>query len=133
MKRDVTQLRVRYPEVDRMGVAHHSHYLAWFEVGRTELLRGLGCTYEAMEAEGVFLPVVEISCHYRLPARYDDLLEVETLLSEVSGSRLTFDYRLRRSGEEAYLAEARTVHATVNSKGTATRLPARYRELLALP
>ena len=133
MKRDVTRLRVRYPEVDRMGVAHHSHYLTWFEVGRTELLRGLGCTYEAMEAEGVFLPVVEISCRYRLPARYDDLLEVETLLSEVSGSRVTFDYRLRRAEEEAYLAEAQTVHATVNSKGAVTRLPARYRELLAQP
>ncbi len=81
MKPFLTQVRVRYPEVDRMGVAHHSHYLAWFEIGRTEMMRCLGCSYGKMETEGIFLPVVEVSCRYRAPARYDDLLEVETSLA----------------------------------------------------
>jgi len=133
MRRALTQLRVRYPEVDRMGVAHHSHYLTWFEVGRTELMRGLGCTYGAMEAEGIFLPVVEVSCRYRAPVRYDDLLEVETSLSRVSGSRVAFDYRVRRAGESLSLAEGRTVHATVNREGQVIRLPGSYRNLLIQP
>lgn len=131
MSRNVTSVRVRYPEVDRMGVAHHTHYLAWFEVGRTELLRSLGCTYGAMESEGIFMPVVEVSCRYRAPVRYDDLVEVETRLAEVSGSRVTFEYCLRRQGQERVLAEARTVHATVNREGQVVRLPAPYRDLLA--
>jgi acyl-CoA thioester hydrolase len=133
LKRAVSTILVRYLEVDRMGVAHHSHYLAWFEVGRTDLLRSLGCTYGEMESEGVYLPVVEVSCRYRAPVRYDDLLEVETLLADVSRSRVTFEYRLRKQGEEAVLAEARTVHATINRENQVIRLPAPYRDLLARP
>ena len=133
MSPNLTSLRVRYPEVDRMGVAHHTHFLVWFEMGRTELLRDLGCTYGEMESEGVFMPVVEISCRYKAPARYDDLLEVETRLAEVSGSRVTFEYLLRRKGEPRILAEARTVHASVNREGQAIRLPARYRDVLVRP
>ena len=133
MKRSVSAIQVRYLEVDQMGVAHHSHYLAWFEVGRTDLLRNLGSNYGAMESEGVFLPVVEASCRYRAPVRYDDLLEVETLLAEVAGSRVTFEYRLRKQGQETVLAEGRTVHATVNREGQVIRLPAPYRDLLTRP
>ena len=130
MSRNVASVRVRYPEVDRMGVAHHTQHLVWFEVGRTELLRSLGCTYGEMEAEGIFMPVVEVSCRYRAPVRYDDLLEVETRLAHVSASRVTFEYTLRRKGEDRILAEARTVHATVDRGGQVVRLPAPYRDLL---
>ena len=130
MKRATTRVRVRYPEVDRMGVAHHSHFLVWFEIGRTELLRDLGCSYRTMEEEGIFLPVVEASCRYRASARYDDLLLVETVLSEIAASRVTFGYVLRRHEAEEVLAEGRTVHATVNREGEVIRLPAAYRDLL---
>jgi len=131
MRKSLTSLRVRYPEVDRMGVAHHTHFFIWFEMGRTELLRDLGCTYGELEEKGIFLPVVEAACRYRAPARYDDWLEVETALEEVSGSRVAFSYRLRRGGADPPLAEARTVHATVNREGEVIRLPAAYRDLLS--
>ena len=131
MKRSVTPLRVRYPEVDRMGVVHHTHFFVWFEMGRTELLRNLGCTYGDMENEGIFMPVVEASCRYRSPARYDETLEVETTLGEISASRISFHYRLRRTGADKVLAEGRTVHATVNRSGVVVRLPLPYRNLLS--
>jgi acyl-CoA thioester hydrolase len=133
VKENVTSLRVRYPEVDRMGVAHHTHFLVWFEMGRTELLRCLGCTYRQMESEGIFMPVVAASCRYRAPVRYDDLLEVETRLKEVSGSRVTFEYLLRKQGQPQVLAEGRTVHATVNREGAVIRLPGAFRDLLVGP
>jgi acyl-CoA thioester hydrolase len=133
VKENVTSFRVRYPEVDRMGVAHHTHFLVWFELGRTELLRSLGCTYGEMESSGVFMPVVEVACRYRAPVRYDDLLEVETRLGEVSGSRVTFEYILRKQGQTKIMAEARTVHAAVDRDGQVIRLPAPYRELLVRP
>lgn len=116
-----------------MGVVHHSNFFIWYEIGRTELLRQLGCTYEAMEAEGVFMPVVMASCRYRSPARYDEVLEVETILERVSASRISFDYLLRRPGSLPLLAEARTVHATVNRAGEVIRLPEAYRDLLCPP
>ena len=55
----VSQVRVRYAETDQMGVVYHSNYFVWFEVGRTDLLRGTGVTYREMEAEGFSLPVIE--------------------------------------------------------------------------
>lgn len=48
-----TTVRVRYAETDEMGVAWHGEYLAWFEVGRTDLLRGCGCSYRELEAQGL--------------------------------------------------------------------------------
>jgi len=130
MRSSVISLRVRYPEVDRMGVAHHTHFFVWFEMGRTELLRDLGCTYGDLEERGIFMPVVEAQCRYRAPARYDDLLEVETDLEEIAASRVSFRYRLRRSGAKKLLAEGRTVHATVNGEGEVMRLPSTLRELM---
>lgn len=130
MKRCVASVRVRYPEVDRMGVAHHTHFFVWFEMGRTELLRGLGCTYAELEAQGIFMPVVEVSCRYRSPVRYDELIEIETTLEDVSVSRVTFSYRLFRENSERPLAEGRSVHASVNQKGEVIRLPEPTRELL---
>ena len=133
MRRSVTSVRVRYPEVDRMGVVHHTHFFVWFELGRTELLRDLGCTYSEMEAQGVFMPVVEAACRYRTPVRYDEVLEVETALEKISASRVAFRYVLHRQGAGHPLAEGRTVHATVNREGEVIRLPAEYRDLLSRP
>ena len=61
----MTTLRVRYPETDQMGVVHHSHYLVWFEIGRTELMREAGCAYSEMEKTGIRMPVIEAAYqHY---------------------------------------------------------------------
>jgi len=73
----VTTVRVRYAETDRMGVAWHGHYLSWFEAGRTELMRSLGCPYGELEdGDGVFFPVIEAGCRYLSSARYDEAIDV---------------------------------------------------------
>ncbi len=70
------RFRVRYAETDRMQYAHHSRYFEWFECGRTEMMRELDYPYLQMEEDGVLLPIVELGCRYRLPAKYDDLLRL---------------------------------------------------------
>lgn len=130
MRESIIELRVRYPEVDRMGVVHHTHYLTWFEMGRTELMRELGCPYGDMEKAGVFMPVIEAFCKYFSPVRYDEVVQVETRLKEVTRSRVFFEYRLRRAAQETKLAEGHTVHAAANGNGRAIRLPETYRQLL---
>jgi acyl-CoA thioester hydrolase len=126
-----TTVRVRYPETDRMGVAYHGHYLAWFELGRTELMRELGCTYAKLEEdEGVFFPVVALGARYRAPARYDDLLRVETRLVSVGASRVRFEYRLKRCDDAAVLATGFTEHATVGADGAPVRMPRNLRSKL---
>ncbi len=124
-----TNLRVRYSETDQMGVVYHGNYFAWFEVGRVELMRGLGFSYVALEAEeGCGLPVVEASCRYRQPARYDDLLTIETTVKALRGSIVVFSYELRRG--DLVLAEAETKHVVVDRTMKPRRLPELYHQAL---
>jgi len=128
---DIVELRVRYPEVDRMGVAHHANHFIWFEIGRTELMRARGVTYRGLEEEGVLLPVIEASCAYHAPARYDDLLRVRTRIESATAVRIAFEYRIESEADGRLLATGTTRHASVDRGGRPRRLPARLRELLA--
>ena len=124
-----TSLRVRYSETDQMGVVYHGNYFAWFEMGRVELLRSLGFSYQALEAEeDCVLPVVEACCRYRRPARYDDLLELETTVKALRGPILICSYALYREG--VLLADGETKHVVVNRALERKRLPERYQAAL---
>jgi len=124
-------VRVRYAETDRMGVAYHAHYLAWFEIGRTELMRVSGCTYrELEEGPGLFLPVIEAGARYHAPARYDDVLRVHTRIVDVGAATVKFEYRVTREDESELLATGFTEHALVGGKGRAVRLPWDLRQRL---
>jgi acyl-CoA thioester hydrolase len=127
----VSRVRVRYAETDQMGVAWHGGYFAWFEVGRTDLLREKGLTYRELEQNDLRLPVVTASAEYLRPAYYDDLLEIRTAVQSVSGARMAFDYVVVREGDEAPLARGSTSHAAVDGRGRPRRLPAELRSLLS--
>ena len=130
MKEHRVRIRARYPETDRMGVVHHNHYLVWFEIGRTELLRELGAPYAEMEAQNLFMPVIEVGAQYRAPVRYDEEVEVATTIEEVTGVCVRFRYRLFRGPDEEPVASGFSVHAAVDEKGTPRRLPQSLRERL---
>lgn len=66
-----------------MGVVYHGHYAQFYEIGRTEALRGLGLTYKEVEATGVIMPVTEIHSRFLRPALYDDLITVVTTVKEM--------------------------------------------------
>lgn len=89
-----TQIRVRYVECDPMGVAHHSSYLPWMEMGRTELLRAVGESYAALEVAGVFLVVTKLEVRYRRPIRYDDVVELRTRVAGATRVKLMHSYEL---------------------------------------
>lgn len=125
----VTQVRVRYADTDQMGVAYYANYLVWFEVARTDWLRAAGVTYRQLEADGLFLPVVEAQCRYRAPARYDDVLAVTATARLASPARLAFDYEI--AGPDAAVATGATVHALLDRRGRPVRVPERIKALLA--
>jgi len=126
-----TALRVRYPETDRMNVVYHAHYFVWFELGRTELLRDLGCDYRTLEdRDGIFFPLREARARYHAPARYDDRLEVRTCLRSVGRSLVRFDYEVRRVEDDRVLASGSTEHATVGRDGRLQRMPDELRRRL---
>lgn len=110
-----TKLRVRYAETDQMGVVYHSNYLIWFEVGRTELFRNLGLPYTIFEEQGLSLAVVEASCRYRRPAKYDDELVVYTHMENLSSRIITFSYKVLKG--TILLTEGKTSHVFLDQEG----------------
>lgn len=109
-----TTVRVRYQETDQMGVVYHANYLVWFEVGRTSFIRERGLSYRDLEDKGIILPVIEANCQYKSPARYEDVIRVETMLSDLSPAKIRFDYRAVRESDEELLAQGFTLHMWVN-------------------
>jgi acyl-CoA thioester hydrolase len=99
--------RVIYGDTDKMGVVYYANYLRWFEKGRSELLRQFGLPYAEVEQEGLQFPVVEVTCRYQKPARYDDTIIIETQLADISRASLSFSYRIYRDGENDLAAGAR--------------------------
>ena len=124
------EFRVRYAETDQMGVVYHSHYLVWCEVGRTEHLRSLGTDYATVEKAGTTLAVAEASLRYHAPARYDDLVRIETTLSSVRSRVITFDYLITNAETGDRLVTARTALIALTPDGKPHSLSPRMRELL---
>ena len=124
------ELRVRYAETDQMRVVYHANYLVWCEIGRVEFIRTLGTSYASLESSGVTLAVAEASVRYHAPARYDDIVRVETSLSDVRSRTITFDYLISNAESGARLAAARTTLICLDSSGRPSVMPAALREAL---
>jgi len=116
-------IRVRYPEVDQMGVLHHSRYWVYFEMGRVELLRARGVAYADLEREGAFFVVAKCSARFLAPARYDEVLRLTTRIVRVGAARIDHEYELRRKDDSALLCSAETTIACVDRTGRIIPIP----------
>lgn len=127
-----TEVRVRYAETDQMGIVYYANYLVWFEIGRVELLRALGLVYSQLEIDHqCILPVIEASCRYRAPARYDDEILIETRPALLRGSVIKFAYQIWRKANQKekqreLLAEGETVHVVCDDQLNKKPLPEKY-------
>jgi len=95
-----TKLRVRYGETDQMGYCYYGNYAQYFEVGRVETLRKCGMSYKDLEEQGIMLPVSEYSVKYLAPAFYDDELTIRTIITEITGARIYFNYEIYNSNNK---------------------------------
>lgn len=122
--------RVRFAETDQMGIAHHAAYVVWLEAARVEWMRERGLSYRELEASGISMAVRGLEVGYRAPARFDDLLRIECVLTEMKSRHAAFRYRIfGPSGER--LADARTTHVPTDRRGRAVRLPPAWAEAFA--
>lgn len=121
MREHSIQHRVRYDECDPMGFVHHSIYLQFFEMGRTELLRASGGRYRDMEAAGHLVVVVRVDCRYRRPAKYDDMLTIHTRIERVTAAKMIHEYQITR-GEET-IVDATVTLAVIDREGQLQRVP----------
>ncbi|MBO7185962.1 MAG: acyl-CoA thioesterase [Alistipes sp.] len=121
MKSFETQIRVEYHHTDQMGIVHHSNYVKFFEVARTEWLRAAGLTYAEMERRGVMMPIVDVHIKYRMPAYYDELIRVKAMVEQMPMARMTFNYEIH--GEDG--REIASGSTTLGFIDSVTRRPQR--------
>ena len=117
-----TTLRVRYAETDAMGIVHHSSYIPWFELGRSDWMREAGMPYSEFEKMGYYLTVTEVCARYYHPAVYDELVTIKTWIEEVRSRAVTIAYDVRNQ-EGKRLVLACTKHVCITHEGAPVRLP----------
>lgn len=115
------EIRVRYPETDPMGYLHHSRFFQYFEMGRIELLRANGTSYADLERQGLFFAVVKAAVNYRSPARFDDLLTLQTAIVRQTAVRI--DHRYELYHDTILIADATTTIACVDRGGKLQAIP----------
>lgn len=117
-----SKVAVRYAETDQMGIAHHSVYWMWFEIGRTDFLKALGFPYAQLEAQGILMAVLDVHCRYWASVVYDEELTVRTRLTDVRRLKVTFEYDLiKPDGRVA--AKASTVLGCITREGRPSPMP----------
>lgn len=124
--KELSKVRVRYAETDQMGVAHHSSYVAWLEVGRLDWFRGIGSSYQNFESQGFVLAVVNLELSYKRPALFDEWVIIKTKLVSASAVRVKFSYELYNEREEL-LTEAMTELACLSKDSLRpARIPSEF-------
>jgi acyl-CoA thioester hydrolase len=118
--------RVYYEDTDLAGIVYYANYLKFIERARTEYVRSLGIDQARLKAErGIVFAVRRIEADYLAPARFDDLLEVETEVTSVTPARIVLAQRVLRDGRVLFVATVTLVALT--DDGRPTRLPAELR------
>lgn len=128
-----TEHRVIYADTDAGQVVYYATYFRWFESGRREILRKLKIDYGLLDNSGIIVPVVEAHCNYFHPAKYDDVVVIETKISEVKDKSIRFDYRILRKNGRKLLAAGHTVNVFVDKKSMKSiKIPQNVRKKLKI-
>ncbi len=116
-------IRIYYEDTDCGGVVYYANYLRYFERGRTEYLRARGVSPAGLLEKGILFVVKKVEVDYLAPARYDDLLVLETEVSAISKTSLTFGQTIRKEGLETVIARGNVLLVMVDKKGKPSRIP----------
>jgi acyl-CoA thioester hydrolase len=131
MVSNVTSVRVRYADTDKMQFVYNGKYLEYFEVGRTELLRSLGLPYSNIERSGYQLPLIEAGLKYKHPAFYDDVLQIKAELKELYSAKVHIEYEIIRESDKRIIVSGFTTHMFIKSNSKKpTKPPQIYLETL---
>lgn len=125
---EVARYRVVFADCDPMRIVYYGNYYRIFEIGRAELFRALGHPFPRYIEQGLYLGVIESSCRYLKPARYDDELRVFAAIGEVGRARLRIDYQVTAI-DGSVLATGSTTHAVLDENGRPVRIPEEFKRV----
>ena len=121
--------RVQYYETDMMGIVHHANYIHWMEEARIDFMDQLGYSYEQLEDQGVFSPVRSLSCEYKHPCTFHDVIHISVSIAGFNGARLYLRYEMKKADSEEVICNATSEHAFMDQKGRVLRLKRAVPEL----
>jgi len=104
---------VQYYETDQMGVVHHSNYIRWFEESRVDMMEKMGYSYKMAEESGLMIPVIGISCKYKSPAKFGDIVKIIPKVSVLRPVKMTINYQVFNDSTGVLLAEGESNHCFV--------------------
>ncbi len=123
-------IRVYYEDTDLAGIVYYANYLKFIERARSEWVRGLGLDQTALKRDqGIVFAVRRVEADYLRPAKFEDVLTVETRLLAETGARFVLEQEVLRGGERLFLAQVTLV--CLHDTGAPARLPAEFRRKLA--
>lgn len=106
---------INYYETDAMGIVHHSNYIRFLEEARCFFLDKIGIPYKKIEDEGLMIPVLEVNCKYKHPARYADTIVIDVKMCELKGVKMIIDYTITNKNTGDLILEAQTKHCFTDS------------------
>jgi acyl-CoA thioester hydrolase len=120
------EVRVYYEDTDLAGIVYYANYLRFIERARTEWVRGLGVDQVRLKAEaGIVFAVRRVEADYLAPARFDDVLTVETVVRAVTGARIVLGQDVWRDAIRLFVSEVTLV--AMDAAGRPARIPAEFR------
>jgi acyl-CoA thioester hydrolase len=117
MLQTTTQIDVRFPDCDRMGIVHHAVYPIWYEVARMDFFKELGFSFTDMNALGVNPAMVDLHLQYKAPASYPQTVTVTTRMGQYAPKKLELFYELRDVSGGEPINTARTFHIWTGPDG----------------
>lgn len=118
--------KVQYYETDKQGVTHHSNYIRIMEETRVDAMEQMGFGYERMEAAGVFSPVMAVTCDYKRPTTFADIIEVEFYVVELSKLKAKFAYKM--TCQDKLVCQGTSLHCFLDSNGRPVAVEERFPE-----
>ena len=91
--------RVRFEEVDSMGIVWHGRYPGYFEEARVAFGHGYGISYSDFIRHGTPAPVRQVSIDYLEPLFFEDEIEIDAVLRWTEAARINYEYEIRRQGK----------------------------------
>ncbi len=110
----IFERRINYYETDSMKVVHHSNYIRFLEEARIKFMDCIGLPYSKMEDTGIMIPVLEVNCTYKHPAKFDDIIEIDVRIKEYTGVKINMQYEIKNKTTGLLVLLGETKHCFTN-------------------
>ena len=121
--------KVQYYETDKQGITHHSNYIRIMEEARVHALEQIGSSYQNMEQDGIYSPVIAVSCEYKSPTTFADIIQVDITVAELTPLKARFAYTMTCRGK--VVCRATSLHCFLNSAGRPIVISERFPQFYA--